>query len=197
MRTLTIAASTILALVVAGDSRVARAQPGSSAALHSGPTLTKSPWVATGWAFGVTAAGLAIGGVADGVDTDASSPITLVAFAASYLAVTAGPSAGHWYAGERSHAIRWSAIRFGGLAAAGGGIYLAFDAYQDDRALVPGVLLAGAGTAAFAVGLYWDLFDAHRAANRANRRAGLGATATVTIVPLGSSGAGMVFSGSF
>ena len=115
--------------------------------------------------------GLAVGGLADSIDPDASSPLTWVGLGIGYAALAAGPSAGRWYAGEGRHALTWTLVRGAGISAAGGGIYLAFDAYDDDRALVPGVLLAAAGTVAFTVGLYWDLADAHRAAHRANRRA--------------------------
>jgi hypothetical protein len=101
----------------------------------------------------------------------------------AYAALAAGPSAGHWYAGEGQHAVTWTAVRGAGIAAVAGGIYFAFDAYDDDRALVPGVLVAAVGTAAFTVGLYWDLVDAHRAAHRANRRS-RGSLPSVTVAPM-------------
>jgi hypothetical protein len=135
----------------------------------------------------VTFAGLAVGGIADSVDTDASSPVTWIALGVGYASIAAGPSAGHWYAGERRHAVIWTGLRGAGIAAVIGGIYLAFDAYDDDRALVPGVALAGAGLAAFTIGISWDLFDAHRAARRANLRARESASSlSVSPVPGGA-----------
>lgn len=158
----------LLVLALAGTT-VASAQPSAPRRPQAHPP-PRSTWVATGLAVGVTSAGLAIGSIADGIDPHASSPLTLAAFGVGYAALVAGPSAGHWYAGERWHALRWTAIRTAGLTAAVGGIYLAFDATDDDRNLVPGILLATAGTAAFATGLAWSLFDAHGAAHRANAR---------------------------
>jgi len=148
----------------------------------------KSPWVATGLALGVTVGGLGIGGVADSLDPDASSPMTWIGLGIGYAGIAGGPSTGHWYAGEGKHALTWTVARGAGLAAAGGGIYLAFHAYDDDRAVVPGVLLASAGTVAFTVGLYWDVVDAHRAAHRANRRARQ-ASPMIVAVPLSGGGA--------
>lgn len=86
-------------------------------------------------------------------------------------------------------------MRGAGIAAVVGGIYLAFDAYDDDRALVPGVALAGGGLAAFTVGISWDLFDAHRAARRANLRA-RGSASSLTVSPV-PSGAVLTLHGDF
>lgn len=182
----------IAAAVALAPIRCAVAQPAPPP-----PPDEKSSWVATGLALAVPATGLALAGVADAADPDAESPITLTAFALSYLLLAGGPSAGHWYAGERGHALRWSAIRLGGLGAVAGGVYLGFDAYDDDRAVVPGVLLAGIGTAVFATGLYWSLFDAHRAVARANRRGRHAPTALLTVNPIGRDGAGLSLSGAF
>lgn len=176
----------------------ASAQPAASAPAGSSPPTAaprKSPWTATGLAVGVTLGGLAIGGLADSVDPDASSPATWVGLGVGYAALAAGPSAGHWYAGEGRHALTWTVVRGAGIAAFGGGVYLAFDAYDDDRALVPGVLLAAAGTVAFTVGLYWDLADAHRAAHRANRRAQV-SVPSVAVLPL-PGGAALALGSTF
>jgi hypothetical protein len=171
------------------SARLAGAQAAPSPTVSPAP---KSPWIAAGLSVGVTAAGLGIGAFADAVDPEADSPATIAAFVASYAIFAAGPSAGHWYAGERGHALRWTAIRGAGLAALAGGLYLALDA-DDDRGDVPGVLLAAGGATALAVGLYWDFYDSPRAARRANRRA----AAQLQLAPLGARGAGLVLGGTF
>jgi hypothetical protein len=63
----------LLALILA-PSATAFAQPAASPPTASAPN--KSPWVATGLALGVTVGGLAVGGLADSLDPDASSPVS-------------------------------------------------------------------------------------------------------------------------
>ncbi len=150
----------------------AAAQP--TAASQGGSQTQKSPWVATGLAVGVTASGFALGAIADAVDGDASSPATIPVVVASLAIATVGPSVGHWYAGERSHAVRWTAIRAAGMAAGAAGLALAFEGFEDDRRYAfPAVALAAVGLGTYMVGMYWSLYDAHRAVRRTNRRSGL------------------------
>ncbi|HUH06084.1 MAG TPA: hypothetical protein VML75_29045 [Kofleriaceae bacterium] len=152
----------------------------------------KSPWVATGLAVGVTLGGLGIGALAGCLDPDLSSPSSWAGLGIAYASMAAGPSAGHWYAGETRHVLRWTAIRTAGLAAMVGG-FLLVDKYDSGAPLSSGLALAILGGGTYAVGLYWDFFDAHRAAKRANQRT----TTTLTIAPMVTRGIGLQLAGSF
>ncbi|HUH04402.1 MAG TPA: hypothetical protein VML75_20545 [Kofleriaceae bacterium] len=152
----------------------------------------KSPWIATGLAVGVTVGGVAVGAVAESLDDDASSPATRVAQGVAYAGLVAGPSAGHWYAGEHGHALRWTGVRAAGLTALVGGIVLV-DRYDDGAPFTSGLALMFVGGGAYAVGLYWDLFDAHRAARRSNRRA----ASRVAVAPMVGPTVGLQLAGMF
>jgi hypothetical protein len=91
-----------------------------------------------------------------------------------------GPSAGHLYAGETSHAVKMSALRIGALATFLLGLVPVISA-NDSRCgdcgpqpsndnLLPKLALAAGGVGLVVATLY-DLADAPRAARRANLRA--------------------------
>jgi hypothetical protein len=179
-------------LLLAAVATVARGQP----APDPSPVATqeqKSPWVATGLAVGVTFGGVAIAAGADSLYSNAPSPVLWAEYGVAFVGAAAGPSAGHWYAGESGHAWRWTALRSVGLAAGIGGVYLISD-YDRGAPFASGIALSLVGGSVYAVGLYWDLFDAHRAAARANQRAD---GARVVLVPMVGRAAGLQLVGSF
>jgi hypothetical protein len=159
-----------VALAVAG-CRATTSSHGPTAASQGRP---RSPWTATALAVGATVGGVAAGAIAEAVTED-GSPAETVVVIGSLAIMAAGPSAGHWYAGEHQHALRWTAIRAGGLAAGVVGVWLAFEGVEAESAyFLPAAVLAGFGLTAYMVGVYWDFYDAHRAARRVNARLGLG-----------------------
>ncbi len=184
----------VLIFIGASGPSPARAQPASP---QAAPALAhRSPWVASGLAFGATVGGWAIGAVAGDADQDASSTLGRLGLGLSFAVSAIGPSAGHLYAGEGAHALRWSLIRAGGLGVGVAGVALAVRGYDRDRGYAFPSAVAGAlGLGVYAAGLGWDLYDAHRATARANRRAA--APVSVIVTPMLGSGSGLQLSGTF
>jgi hypothetical protein len=142
----------------------------------------RSPEVAACLAVGGTAASIAIGTAAD---TASPGPLRTTGLVLAYTGLVVGPSFGHLYAGENAHALRWSMIRALSLAALSSGLYLVFDG-PDDR-FGAGLALTGVGATGLAIGLTWDLVDARRAAERANRR---DEQTSLALVPLARTNTG-------
>lgn len=127
----------------------------------------KSSGTALLWAIGTTVAGIATIGAAFDEESEG-----LLLLGAGLTLV--GPSAGHIYAGEGSHAVKASLLRAGGvvvftLGAIENGNYECYDAYycEDDddgeTAMWIGGLVVVAST-------LYDFYDAGRAVNRYNDR---------------------------
>lgn len=166
----------------------------------SGPTLPapklKSGLVATGLALGVTSAGIALGAVTESIDSDASSPASWIAYSMAYAALVAGPSAGHLYVGESRRFLAGTALRLVGLSAAVGGVYLVTE-HDEGAGFASGLVLSVTGGATFIGALGWDLFDAHRAAARANQRASRGVVNRLQVTPVLHGAVGLQLSGAF
>lgn len=173
---------------------MARAQSPTSRAAPA--PAHRSPWGASGLAFGATVGGWAIGAIASSADEDASSTLGRLGLGLSFAVAAIGPSAGHLYAGERGHAVRWSLIRAGGLGVGVAGVALAVRGYDRDCGYAfPSAVAAALGASVYFAGFYWDLYDAHRAAARANRRAA--ASVRMVVTPMLGPGSGLQLSGSF
>jgi hypothetical protein len=162
----------------------------------------RSEHVATAWAAGATAFGLAFlaTGAKDG-------SVSLVMGGMLFAGI--GPSAGHLYTGEEGHAPRISLARVAGL------ILIALgDAtrgqFTDQNCVDcgPGPKLTGRGNAMIAIGAVayatltiYDLYDAHRSARRVNQRAREKKTVRLvapTVVPTASGAVPAIgFTGTF
>ncbi len=133
----------------------------------------KSESTATLLALGTTAAGFAA------MYAAADSKIDGLGQAGALLALI-GPSAGHIYAGENGHAVKMSLLRGAGVTVMMVGLLSMFSAGKPCGDCVPtnhddntttGEKMMIAGGLTFAIATAYDLFDAHRAARRANERA--------------------------
>jgi hypothetical protein len=117
------------------------------------------------------------------------------------LAMIAGPSAGHAYAGEWGHALLFTGLRTGALLLAATGL-AETDCAESCSGLGDGAALAlGLGGLAASVGLaVYDIWDSARAARRYNTRvlaeAGLTASVVPTYDPHRRAG-GLALAGSF
>jgi hypothetical protein len=164
--------------------------------LPAPPPPTKSAWAATGLAVGVTIAGYALGAASEPLERDHPRVATTM-LAASFVLSAAGPSAGHLYAGEPGHALRWTAIRGAGLLVGVTGTSVAIHGYDRDQGYwFAAATFATIGLATYAAGLSWDLFDAHRAAGRANRRTAA-AQSRIAVTPTMGSSPGLAIVGVF
>lgn len=139
------------------------------------PIARKSAAAATTLSVGGTLGGLAAAAL---IDDERNGARSYAATATAGVALVVGPSLGHIYAREYGHALRWSGYRFVSLGTLVGGLYLV-QRHDEGYAFGAGLVLAGAGAGASLVTLYWDLFDAHNAAKRANRR-----SLPATLVPI-------------
>ena len=166
------------------------------------PRAEKSEAAATGLAIGVTAAGyaLAFSGVANRANSSALG---------GAIGAMIGPSAGHIYAGETKHALGMSALRGVGVTTFAVGLFMGFA--RGDGAACCGSSHGGdadgnaalgtmaAGAALFIGGTVYDLYDAHRAATRANERAAARQLAIIPVLSHGTQGAsaGLALTGNW
>ncbi|MEZ4399316.1 MAG: hypothetical protein R3B06_04815 [Kofleriaceae bacterium] len=170
------------------------------------PPSGKSPGLAVGLAVGTTFVGYAavVGGAY--IDNGAFVPL----FFGGQAIAAVGPSAGHLYAGEVSHALLFGGIRAGALMVADLGVGLALgcaigDSIDDSSSNgdcgsgATALMLGGLGVAA-AFGLY-DWLDAAPAARRANQRArdraGLTAVSIIPTVDRTRGSTGLALTGAF
>lgn len=143
-------------------------------------------------------AGLIATGIGIGLQGDQDSLATGLTVAGATTLLVA-PSFGHVYAGEGGHALKMSLLRTGvlvGGTAVGAG--LAFALGRDCTELCQGYsvfVLAGFGVGAAGAAVLgaYDIFDAHRAADRHNER-----ERTIAIVPVANEhGYGVGVVGNF
>jgi cysteine-rich repeat protein len=144
-------------------------------------TSPKKPGAALAWSLGITLGAMGLGGTTfDSLapDADASRVGSIAASAALLGMHIIGPSVGHLYAGERRHALRFTALRVASLGAALGGLAALSAAREEDGSIqgnanaalaLGGVALIGAGSTGYLVFMVGDLIDAPRAARRHNR----------------------------
>jgi hypothetical protein len=155
----------------------------------------RSEGVATGLAIGGAVAGPALLFLANRIaeKADDDGPANAIGVFGGALVIV-GPSFGHWYAGKLLTV--GMALRAGGLAAGGLGLMANYTCIPEDTSCghkpLPMVLMA-AGGAALLGGTAWDLVTAHTQARRWNARHEV----TLTPVPLGARGAGLVLGGRF
>ena len=148
----------------------------------------KSDGLATGLAIGTTFGGLAM--IVAGATVHSGAIATL-----GGVAVLVGPSAGHIYAGESGHAVGMTLLRAAGAATFFYGLIndtIVADGpneYSQHPSARPLMVL---GAAAFVGGTLYDMFDAHRAARRANAETGL-----VVAPMVGARTAGVAVTGRF
>ena len=185
MRTALLAAATLVTLAIVAPGQ-AHAQPAltppSATPYTFGPQAEpgqaqiadpKSESTATMLAVGATLGGLAL--TAAGVE-HGSGGVALGGVALMLV----GPSAGHFYAGETSHAAKMSLLRTGGLLVLSVGVIsmsttascdVAPGGYggcstRDDRS--KGEMMLWVGGATLIGATVYDLWDAHNAAHRSN-----------------------------
>jgi len=131
-------------------------------------SLGRSPSTAIGLAAGITASGAAVATLLLGIAMEEGEEGLLGAGAALLGAsLLAGPSAGHWYAGQGARAWGLTTARLGAYAMAVGTLLpsLFFGGFQFVLPLVSMPFLG------FAIALtIIDMVDAPKAARRANRR---------------------------
>lgn len=172
---------------------------------HAPPRAETSEAAATGLALGVTAAGylLAFSGAAERAHSG-------VVGGAVGAMIVVGPSAGHIYAGETRHALGMTALRgvgvttfavglFMGLAVGDSDTCCSSSEHHDGNHHTAAIGTMAAGAALFIGGTVYDLWDAHRAAARANERAAARALAIVPVLSRGSQGAsaGLALTGNW
>jgi len=164
------------------------------------PPAPKRADIALGLSLAGTAAGLA---ALFAASTDGPADKTPIVVAGIGLLVV-GPSLGHFYAGEPDRALRHVAVRAGALAVMGAGLLVAwsspcaFGPENDDdcpntRDQV-GVGIFAAGAVLGAGSIAYSIFDAPRAADRANDASLMIAPAPI-IGPSRSTGLGLAISG--
>jgi hypothetical protein len=178
-------AAFVLTLLAAAAPAAAETPPG-----------VKSESGATALAVGITAASVAA------TYLGAAQDLPPLAWAGLGVLVIA-PSAGHIYAGEHHHAAALTLVRSGGLVLLGLGVHERY-ATESTSGACPGpcpkstagepLMALGIGTIAIAT--LYDLYDAHRAAHRANLEA---RTWTVAPAALGVGGRtpGLALAGAF
>jgi len=172
----------------------ALAQPGAT---HTdAPAEARDGGTATLVALGATAAGvgLALAGTRVGRP---SRPAGIVSIGGGLALAIAGPSAGHVYAGEWRHALGFTALRVASAGVMVLGLAETVSCIDcTDRHPEVGIgLMVGGGIALGGLTIY-DLYDAHRAARRANARS-LAIAPTVLPTPDGRTATGLVVAGTF
>lgn len=138
----------------------------------------RRPRRALALSLGLTLGALALGNLqfAD-TESDTGRTLQLATGIAAFSALAVVPSAGHLYAGEGRHALRFSLLRLGSMAAFMGGLVLAFGLPEDANgagaavAGLGGLALAGAGSVGILSFTIGDIIDAPRAARRHNQAA--------------------------
>ncbi len=128
----------------------------------------KSPGTAMLWSVGTTLAGIAMVGAAF---DERSEGLLLIGAGLTLV----GPSAGHIYAGEGSHALKASLLRAGGvlvfaLGAAEYGSYECYDYYCEERGSSGGEAAMWIGGLLVVGSALYDFYDASRAVHRYNDR---------------------------
>lgn len=164
--------------VVAALASTAVAQPSLAPSTPAPPAPGEvqevySPSTALALSLGTTLAGYGAFLVADQAHSDSAAVFGLVA-------VSFGPSVGHWYTGEVL--TPGLGLRAGGVVALGAGLAVALNdcpIFGDHCNDSPGgAALAVAGAALWVSGTVYDIATASRAAHRANREA-----AQISIAP--------------
>ncbi len=128
----------------------------------------KSPGTAMLWSVGTTVAGI----VAIGAAFDQESEGLLLLGAGLTLV---GPSAGHIYAGEGSHALKGTLLRAGGivvftLGAVANSSNDCYDAYSCNDSANDGETAMWIGGLIFVGSALYDFYDSGRAATRYNEK---------------------------
>lgn len=180
--------SLLVAVVLVASTSVAIAQPSLTPPVQPmyqqpvyeqplpAPALpdVKSEGTATMLALGTTAAGLALIGA--GASSNHSEGVATLGL----LALMVGPSAGHIYAGEASHAVGMSLVRAGAFITFVVGAVKATSVYASDcfdcsgggsswqKDHDAGVRMMWVGGIAFVASAVYDFIDAPRAARRRN-----------------------------
>ena len=161
----------------------------------------KDGTTATLAALGFTAAGFALAGVGAGSHTAALGD-------AAAALIIVGPSAGHIYAGETGHALGMSLLRTAAIATVAVGVIDALNGSVECAASSTtgpgssdwggscrqpqnyGSAIAMTGGLVFVAATAYDLWDAHRAARRANERH----ASSIAVLPTGT---GFAIAGRF
>jgi hypothetical protein len=176
---------------VAAQPSLSPLSPVSPTAEQSSRAEEKDPVTATLLSLGVTAAGYGLLYAAEHTD---NATLAWTGVGVTLL----GPSAGHIYAGENRHAIITTGVRTAAVAVAVAGVAmsLCFDSCNDNSNEDAGGALMLLGASAYVVTAVYDLYDAHRAAERTNRRNS--AIVAPTLMATSSGPApGVAYSGSF
>jgi hypothetical protein len=175
--------ASLATIVVASLPASASAAPRD--AIATAPPDDKDPGTATWLAVGSTAAGAGLALIAT-YENDRHNRAANVLGISGGVLLFLGPSAGHFYAGEIGHGAVTSALRAGAAAGAFFGLFIAtfnLCAEPCHKADNPeGWALFGVSAAAFVGATAYDLYDAHRAVERANRR-GVDLTIAPTVIP--------------
>lgn len=168
------------ALLVATAS-IAAAQPAMTAPRHE-PGQPSAPEVKSGSTATLLAIGTTLGGFALSYAGARNGSDDVIMGGA--LVMLVGPSVGHFYAGETGHGVKMSLLRTGGAIVLGMGLVAGMNtasgaacddckvqphAHDDDNNTAKRMVWLGAGT--LVVATLYDLYDAHRAAGRANEKA--------------------------
>lgn len=170
----------IAAAILLLASTIASAQPAMTAPMEPplvSATETKSESTATALAIGTTLGGLAL---ASAGAKHSAGTVVLGGIALMMI----GPSAGHFYAGESGHGAKMSLLRTGGLLLLGVGLLASSTVTycaappegetsncgtRDSHAI--GEMMMWTGGATIVGATLYDLWDAHNAAHRTNKKA--------------------------
>jgi hypothetical protein len=200
MRTWSIAATALVSVL--SLSAGAHAQPGATPVgardLPAAPARSES--TATLLAVGATAAGFGLLALATHRDGGDDTLTSALAWSGLGLVVV-GPSAGHIYAGEGGHALGFSALRLGSLAALGVGLIASLNECDvvgpcQDGSKGGARALMAAGAIGYVGLTIYDIHDASAAVRRASARA-LALTPAPLRTPGGRTAPGLVLAGSF
>jgi hypothetical protein len=175
----------VIAAVLA-ISTAASAQPGLTPPQYQDPvppapfaypapeaTPVKSEGVATMLSIGATAAGFAL--ISAGANNENGGAMAL-----GVGALMIGPSAGHIYAGENSHAVKMSLLRGGSFVVFMAGVLQLTTASVDSECIdwcgpsnderTKGERMMWVGGLTFVAATVYDILDASRAARRRNNK---------------------------
>jgi hypothetical protein len=189
--------------LIAAPSRAGDAPPGATAP-RAAPTdspvgprssaTRRSPGIALGLSFGVTAAGVGI--IIASTQTDVGTALGT----AGALTFLLGPTTGHWYAGSVANRGLGLRVATGSAAAVSGGVVLlcALGESGDGGICIVAVGVAVLSAVGYAGATLYEIADAPRAARRHNARHGLDVQVAPTLVSGdGNRAPGLAIAGRF